>query len=383
MTTQRHDREFRRRRRPHVRRSIAAPAARSGSVILVLLVAAMLVAAATGDRGARPRQCRALYPGVPRGARHGRRVLAVRARLRHPAAADGGLRQPADQGAWSTAPFDGIVVTDRDGRVIYANAAYLDLIDASDAQRHAPGRARVHRRCRRVRGDLPAAQGGARRQAPAGGGAHRRDARPAGALAAASDPPARRAAGATAASRSGRSPTSPASASGRRMSFRNCSTRSTISITRRPASSRSMTRATSSISTPRSPIGSIRISPRSAPAASSSTDLVAGDGAALLTTLRAAPGEVKTEVLDLDLRTRNGRTLPVRLFHKLAFGADGTAGRLAHAGAQSRPRRRHRSAARRRNPLHAVLPPHADGDRDRRPRRRRGAHQSAVRAAVP
>ncbi len=55
-------------------------------------------------------------------------------------------------------------------------------------------------------------------------------------------------------------------------------------------------------------------------------DLVAGDGAALLTTLRGAPGEVKTEVLDLDLRTRSGRTLPVRLFHKLAFGADGTPG---------------------------------------------------------
>ena len=56
------------------------------------------------------------------------------------------------------------------------------------------------------------------------------------------------------------------------------------------------------------------------------TDLVAGDGAALLTTLRGAPGEVKTEVLDLDLRTRNGRTLPVRVFHKLAYGSDGTAG---------------------------------------------------------
>jgi two-component system cell cycle sensor histidine kinase/response regulator CckA len=55
-------------------------------------------------------------------------------------------------------------------------------------------------------------------------------------------------------------------------------------------------------------------------------DLVSGNGAALLTTLRANPGEVKTEVLDLDLRTRNGRTLPVRLFHKLAYGADGTPG---------------------------------------------------------
>ena len=55
-------------------------------------------------------------------------------------------------------------------------------------------------------------------------------------------------------------------------------------------------------------------------------DLVAGEGAALLTTLHGAPGEVKTEVLDLDLRMRNGRTLPVRVFHKLAFGADGTPG---------------------------------------------------------
>ena len=55
-------------------------------------------------------------------------------------------------------------------------------------------------------------------------------------------------------------------------------------------------------------------------------DLVAGDGAALLTTLRGAPGEVKTEVLDLDLRTRSGRTLPVRVLHKLAYGSDGTPG---------------------------------------------------------
>lgn len=56
------------------------------------------------------------------------------------------------------------------------------------------------------------------------------------------------------------------------------------------------------------------------------TDIVAGEGAALLTTLNAAPGEVKTEVLDLDLRTRTGRPLPVRLFHKVAYGADGAAG---------------------------------------------------------
>src|SRR6266852_3786626 len=56
------------------------------------------------------------------------------------------------------------------------------------------------------------------------------------------------------------------------------------------------------------------------------TDIVAGEGAALLTTLAAAPGEVKTEVLDLDLKTRSGRTLPARLLHKVAFAADGTPG---------------------------------------------------------
>ncbi|MEX1084124.1 MAG: PAS domain-containing protein, partial [Xanthobacteraceae bacterium] len=42
-------------------------------------------------------------------------------------------------------------------------------------------------------------------------------------------------------------------------------------------------------------------------------DIVSGEGAALLTTLSAAPGEVKVEVLDLDLKTRGGRTVPVRL----------------------------------------------------------------------
>ena len=65
-------------------------------------------------------------------------------------------------------------------------------------------------------------------------------------------------------------------------------------------------------------------------------DLVAGDGAALLTTLRAAPGEIKTEVLDLDLKTRSGRTLPVRLVPQAGLRRRRCAGRLAHAGHQSR-----------------------------------------------
>ena len=31
-------------------------------------------------------------------------------------------------------------------------------------------------------------------------------------------------------------------------------------------------------------------------------------------------------MIDLDFKTRGGRTLPVRLFHKVAFGADGAPG---------------------------------------------------------
>ncbi|MES2197669.1 MAG: PAS domain-containing protein [Pseudomonadota bacterium] len=56
------------------------------------------------------------------------------------------------------------------------------------------------------------------------------------------------------------------------------------------------------------------------------TDIVSGDGASLLTSIVAVPGEVKTEVFDIDLRMRSGKTMPVRLYHKLAFGADGAAG---------------------------------------------------------
>ncbi|MGB8398135.1 cell cycle histidine kinase CckA [Bradyrhizobium sp.] len=56
------------------------------------------------------------------------------------------------------------------------------------------------------------------------------------------------------------------------------------------------------------------------------TDIVSGDGASLLTSIMAAPGEVRTEVFDIDLRMRGGKTMPVRLYHKLAFGADGVPG---------------------------------------------------------
>jgi two-component system cell cycle sensor histidine kinase/response regulator CckA len=56
------------------------------------------------------------------------------------------------------------------------------------------------------------------------------------------------------------------------------------------------------------------------------SDIVTGDGAARLTSVTAAPGDVITEVVDLDLKMRNGRPMPARLYHKLAFGADGKPG---------------------------------------------------------
>jgi two-component system cell cycle sensor histidine kinase/response regulator CckA len=55
-------------------------------------------------------------------------------------------------------------------------------------------------------------------------------------------------------------------------------------------------------------------------------DIMTGDAEALLTAVAATPGEVKTEVLDLDLKTRSGRIVPARLFHKVTFGPDGTPG---------------------------------------------------------
>ncbi|HWZ39114.1 MAG TPA: response regulator [Bradyrhizobium sp.] len=56
------------------------------------------------------------------------------------------------------------------------------------------------------------------------------------------------------------------------------------------------------------------------------SDIVSGDGASLLTSIVAVPGEVKTEVFDIDLKMRGGKTMPARLYHKLAFGADGAPG---------------------------------------------------------
>lgn len=52
------------------------------------------------------------------------------------------------------------------------------------------------------------------------------------------------------------------------------------------------------------------------------SDIVAGDGAALLASIHGGVGEVKTEQFDVDLKRRNGQNLPARLLHRIAFGHD-------------------------------------------------------------
>src|SRR5208282_4685349 len=55
-------------------------------------------------------------------------------------------------------------------------------------------------------------------------------------------------------------------------------------------------------------------------------DIVAGDGGAMLTIMSGRPGEVSTQQFDLDLKPRQGRLLPVRILHKVAFSSDGAPG---------------------------------------------------------
>src|SRR6202451_2528620 len=110
----------------------SAATERGGSVVLVLLVAGMLVAAATAivvlARGNAEPYILAFLA-----------VLATVGVFSLFALACGILRlsataevSPLIKSVVDSA-FDGVVVTDADGRVVYANAAYLDLIEASDA----------------------------------------------------------------------------------------------------------------------------------------------------------------------------------------------------------------------------------------------------------
>ena len=55
-------------------------------------------------------------------------------------------------------------------------------------------------------------------------------------------------------------------------------------------------------------------------------DIVAGDGGAMLAMISGPPGEVTTQQFDVDLKPRQGRLLPARILHKVAFSGDGTPG---------------------------------------------------------
>jgi len=302
----------------------SAGAARAGSVILVLLVAAMLVGAA------------AAFVVLGRGTAEPYilgflAVLATAGVFSLFALAAGILRLPAANAvnplikSLVDDAFDGVLVTDGDGRVIYANAAYLDLIDAADANDMRPvervfiGDADASEAIYRL---LKAAREGKRLQ---------EEVRVAGIK----GRPARWL----------RLRVRPLGERGR---DRRLTVWSLSDVSRERERQENvfqeLQHAVDYLD--HAPAGFFSVDATGDVVYLNATlanwldqdlaqvgsgglklaDLVAGDGAALLTTLRAAPGELKTEVLDLDLKTRSGRTLPVRLFHKLAFGADGRPG---------------------------------------------------------
>ncbi len=302
----------------------AANAARGGSIVLVLLVAAMLVAAATGivmigGSDAEPYILAFLA------------VLATIGVFSLFALACGILRVSAAETVHPTIKsvvdnaFDGIVVTGSDGRVVYANAAYLDLTDASDSNDMRPverafiGDADASEAIYRL---LKAAREGKRLQ---------EEVRVAGTK----GRPARWLRFRIRPLGSGRH-------DGRLTVW------SLSDVTRERAHQENVFQELQHAIDylDHAPAGFFSVDEKGDIVYLNATlaswldqdlaqvgsgglklaDLVASDGAALLTTLRAAPGDVKTEVLDLDLRTRSGRTLPVRVFHKLAYGADGTPG---------------------------------------------------------
>jgi two-component system, cell cycle sensor histidine kinase and response regulator CckA len=297
---------------------------RGGSVVLVLLVAALLVGAATvivmqGGSNAEPYILAFLAALATVGVFC---LFALACGILRLSAAETGnpLIKAVVDGA-----SDGIVVTDGDGRVVYANAAYLDLIDASDANDMRPverafiGDADASEAIYRL---LKAAREGKRLQ---------EEVRVAGQK-----------------GRPGRWLRFNIRPFGASRRDRRLTIWSLADVTRERERQENVFQELQHAIDylDHAPAGFFSVDDKGDIVYLNATlanwldqdlaqvgsgglklaDLVAGDGAALLTTLRAAPGEVKTEVLDLDLRTRNGRTLPVRVYHKLAFGADGAPG---------------------------------------------------------
>jgi PAS domain S-box len=56
------------------------------------------------------------------------------------------------------------------------------------------------------------------------------------------------------------------------------------------------------------------------------SDIVAGEGMALIESIQAEPGLTRTATIDLDFRRSNGQSLPVRLVHRVRSARDGAPG---------------------------------------------------------
>jgi two-component system, cell cycle sensor histidine kinase and response regulator CckA len=56
------------------------------------------------------------------------------------------------------------------------------------------------------------------------------------------------------------------------------------------------------------------------------SDIIAGDGSSSLAAVSGRPGEVTTARIDVDLKPRQGRLMPVRLLHRVAFSSEGLPG---------------------------------------------------------
>ncbi|MEO0636881.1 MAG: ATP-binding protein [Pseudomonadota bacterium] len=65
---------------------------------------------------------------------------------------------------------------------------------------------------------------------------------------------------------------------------------------------------------------------RFAPGQLNLRDLVIGDGEALLSTVRPQPGETRTATIDMELARADGMAVPVRLFHMVPVASDGAPG---------------------------------------------------------
>src|SRR5271156_5770053 len=309
-----------------IRRSIdrSAETGRGGSIILVLLVAAVLVAAAAaivlvGGSNAEPYIQAFLAVLATVGVFSLFAFACGIVRLSTTAAPNPLIKSVLDGSS------DGIVVTGSDGRVVYANAAYLDLIDASDANDMRPVE-------RAFIGDADASEAIYRLLKAAREGKRLQEEVRVAALK----------------GRPGRWLRFTIRPLGNSRRDRRLTIWSLADVTRERERQENVFQELQHAIDylDHAPAGFFSVDDKGAIVYLNATlanwldqdlaqvgsggltlaDLVAGEGAALLTTLRAAPGEVKTEVLDLDLRTRGGRRLPVRLYHKLAFGADGAAG---------------------------------------------------------